>query len=59
MGDRNAFFFEKKNRKTFATLDRPGETTRGPASKSFLLLFFKKEALSSLLCTVREPQRQK
>jgi hypothetical protein len=40
------FFFEKKNQKTFAPLDRAGGNATGPVSKSFLLLFFKKEALS-------------
>jgi len=40
------FFFEKKNQKTFTHLRvLPGR--RAPISKSFLLLFFKKEELSS------------
>jgi hypothetical protein len=47
------FFFEKKNQKTFALLFRPLWQRRRPdpalKSKSFLLLFFKKEALPYLL----------
>jgi hypothetical protein len=40
------FFFEKKNQKTFATWPHAcGYTAR--YGESFLLLFFKKEALSS------------
>jgi hypothetical protein len=42
------FFEKKRSKKNFATLDRAGFTATGPFSKSFLLLFFKKEALSSL-----------
>jgi len=41
------FFFEKKNQKTFASLRAPVRSPRQP-NKSFLLLFFKKEALLSL-----------
>jgi hypothetical protein len=37
------FFFEKKNQKTFATLGVGVGDSRVPKSKSFLLLFFKKE----------------
>ena len=37
------FFFEKKNQKTSATLDGCCGNARAPTSKSFLLLFFKKE----------------
>jgi hypothetical protein len=37
---------KKEAKKTLFTLDRAGFTARGPVSKSFLLLFFKKEALS-------------
>jgi hypothetical protein len=39
------FFFEKKNQKTFTPLRarQPGNTR--PMTRSFLLLFFKKEAL--------------
>jgi hypothetical protein len=44
---RKAFFFEKKNQKTFASL-RALPTRLAPNVKSFLLLFFKKEDLSSL-----------
>jgi hypothetical protein len=40
---------KKSNQKTFAKLDRAGENTWGPVSKSFLLLFFKKEALAFFL----------
>jgi hypothetical protein len=42
------FFFEKKNQKTFASAvaDSSGGT-RDSTSKSFLLLFYKKEGLSS------------
>jgi hypothetical protein len=45
------FFFEKKNQKTFATLEplRGNGRLRGRCeqNKSFLFLFFKKEVLSS------------
>jgi hypothetical protein len=37
------FFFEKKNQKTFNSL-RTLPASRAPTVKSFLLLFFKKEA---------------
>jgi hypothetical protein len=40
---RKYFFFEKKKQKTFAHLARAGRP--GPMSKSFLVLFFKKELL--------------
>jgi hypothetical protein len=39
------FFFEKKNQKTFFPL-RTLPASLGQDSKSFLLLFFKKEVLS-------------
>jgi lysophospholipase L1-like esterase len=42
------FFFEKKNQKTFATWRRAGER-HAQNIKSFLLLFFKKEALALIL----------
>jgi len=42
------FFFEKKNQKTFARLASAYPERLGPGFKSFLLLFFKKEVLSSL-----------
>jgi NAD(P)-dependent dehydrogenase (short-subunit alcohol dehydrogenase family) len=47
---KEAFFFEKKNQKTFASLASlyPGDTA-ARIIKSFLLLFFKKEGLSSLM----------
>jgi hypothetical protein len=44
--ERKVFFFEKKNQKTFA---RSGPNMRAAVNqmdKSFLLLFFKKEALA-------------
>jgi hypothetical protein len=41
------FFFEKKNQKTSAPLDRGVENACDLKGKSFLLLFFKKEALSN------------
>jgi hypothetical protein len=42
------FFFEKKNQKTFTSLDReqPGKAA-AEMDKSFLLLFFKKEGFPS------------
>jgi hypothetical protein len=40
------FFFEKKNQKTFVPW-RTLPERRVPTGKSFLLLFFKKEDLSS------------
>jgi hypothetical protein len=39
------FCEQKRSKKNFARLDRAGFTASGPMSKSFLLLFFKKEAL--------------
>jgi len=42
------FFFEKKNQKTFAFLVR-ADRESATANKSFLLLFFKKEVLSSFM----------
>jgi hypothetical protein len=43
---RKQFFFEKKNQKTFVNLARAGFTHVVLRSKSFLLLFFKKEVLA-------------
>jgi hypothetical protein len=44
---RKPFFFEKKNQKTFSSLGHgPFERHNLLRSKRFLLLFFKKEALS-------------
>jgi hypothetical protein len=40
------FFFEKKNQKTFVSL-RALPASPAPPTKSFLLLFFKKEDLPS------------
>jgi hypothetical protein len=43
---RKQFFFEKKNQKTFALGMRPERVRRAnQQSKSFLVLFFKKELL--------------
>jgi hypothetical protein len=42
---RKNFFFEKKKQKTFANWAEPIRR-RAPWSKSFLVLFFKKELLS-------------
>jgi len=43
---RKQFFFEKKNQKTFVLLvDAAGTIGTHPKSKSFLVLFFKKELL--------------
>jgi hypothetical protein len=42
------FFFEKKNQKTFASW-RIFVARDAPNTKSFLLLFFKKEGLPSCL----------
>jgi hypothetical protein len=39
------FFFEKKKQKTFLYLDMGGFTCSDQIKTSFLLLFFKKEAL--------------
>jgi len=45
---RKEFFFEKKNQKTFARFDAYRSfLSRQPTSKSFLVLFFKKELLPS------------
>jgi hypothetical protein len=41
------FFFEKKNQKTFANYARRFDQAGSLISKSFLLLFFKKEGLTS------------
>jgi hypothetical protein len=46
-GEVRMFFFEKKNQKTFALRAEPVRKGRSQTEKSFLLLFFKKEALSS------------
>jgi hypothetical protein len=45
-GKGKAFFFEKKNQKTFLTLGRSQLHGQGLIWKSFLLLFFKKEVLA-------------
>jgi len=46
---RKYFFFEKKKQKTFTRwLTRQARSVRIPKGKSFLVLFFKKELLSSL-----------
>jgi hypothetical protein len=46
MSERKRFFFEKKKQKTFINLDRAGFAAWGPIRKNFLLLFYKKEALT-------------
>jgi len=43
---RKDFFFEKKKQKTFACLASAFPERLGLMSKSFLVLFFKKELLS-------------
>jgi hypothetical protein len=45
------FFFEKKNQKTLGPAGIGNRKPRPAASKSFLLLFFKKEALACLYAT--------
>jgi len=45
MENKKAFFFEKKKQKTFVLLSRTYPPARAPRSKSFLVLFFKKELL--------------
>jgi len=47
LSDKKAFFFEKKNQKTFIPV-RTLPARRPPTVKSFLLLFFKKEDLTFL-----------
>jgi hypothetical protein len=42
---RKRFFFEKKKQKTFGPAGLGTTSPQPPVSKSFLLLFFKKEAL--------------
>ncbi len=42
-----AFFFEKKKQKAFVCLSQTCPQPRDSGVKSFLLLFFKKEGLSS------------
>jgi hypothetical protein len=55
---RKQFFFEKKNQKTFASwLARPERSVRIPKSKSFLVLFFKKELLPSCCPSFLCPSR--
>jgi hypothetical protein len=48
---RKQFFFEKKNQKTFVCFSRRNDQQHGAGaaetSKSFLVLFFKKELLAS------------
>jgi len=41
------FFFKKKNQKTFAPLARGRFTPGDQSSENFLLLFYKKEVLTS------------
>jgi hypothetical protein len=47
MSGSKKFFFEKKNQKTFDLIWCIADAARDSTLKSFLLLFFKKEALSS------------
>jgi len=49
------FCEQKRSKKNFAPLDRAGFTARGPHSESFLLLFFKKEALLFLPLQLAQP----
>jgi len=44
---RKAFFFEKKKQKTFIYFTKTVATDKNLMDKSFLVLFFKKERLSS------------
>jgi hypothetical protein len=46
---RKRFFFEKKKQKTFGPAGVGTHAGAPPVNRSFLLLFFKKEALSYLL----------
>jgi len=48
---KRVFFFvnKKEAKKTLLIWARAGEDARAPESKSFLLLFYKKEALTSSL----------
>jgi hypothetical protein len=50
-GGSKVFFFvnKKEAKKTLLIWARAGETARAPESKSFLLLFYKKEVLSLTL----------
>jgi hypothetical protein len=57
------FFFEKKNQKTFVPWlssrgKKPGVRWQERESKSFLLLFFKKEDLSSFPLLDFRPRRE-
>jgi hypothetical protein len=45
--ERKVFFFEKKKQKTFGCWAPSYPQARSKINKSFLLLFFKKENLSS------------
>jgi hypothetical protein len=53
------FFFEKKNQKTFVVrVPCKGKNAPARARKSFLLLFFKKEGVSSLCLLDFRPLRE-
>jgi hypothetical protein len=53
--ERKRFFFEKKKQKTFANWGPWQARANARRTKSFLLLFFKKEALSSFLPFLPRP----
>jgi hypothetical protein len=50
---KKAFFFEKKKQKTFAYLAAALPDRARPICKSFLVLFFKKEPLASMIQAAR------
>jgi hypothetical protein len=54
---KKAFFFEKKKQKTFGPWTEPFPKGRNQMSKSFLVLFFKKELLPCFLpcCFLQRP----
>jgi hypothetical protein len=56
---RKQFFFEKKNQKTFTCAPSVRGSRERPSgaqeSKSFLVLFFKKELLPSFLLKLESP----
>jgi urease subunit gamma len=56
---RKAFFFEKKEPKNFWTLARVPVVLLSQTNKSFLLLFFKKEVLSSFGARMHLTPREK
>jgi hypothetical protein len=54
-GEESMFFFEKKNQKTFAMLAFALRLAYTPKSRSFLVLFFKKELLPSYAALNNSP----